>query len=94
MAPATCVTPYYEEDGVVIYHDDCRLVFPSLPTESVDFVLTDPPYLVNYRGRWDGDRKTIVGDDDPSLACPRVHRDLAAAKARLVCGRLLRLEAR
>jgi len=70
MAPATCVTPYYEEDGVVIYHDDCRLVFPSLPTESVDFVLTDPPYLVNYRGRWDGDRKTIVGDDDPSWLVP------------------------
>ena len=50
MAPVTvAITPYYEHDGVVIYHDDCRCILPALPAESVDFVLTDPPYLVNYR---------------------------------------------
>lgn len=35
-------TPYYEEDGIVIYHGDCREILPHLPT--VDLVLTDPPY--------------------------------------------------
>ncbi|HMB04052.1 MAG TPA: DNA methyltransferase [Isosphaeraceae bacterium] len=62
--------PYYESDGVTIYHDDCRRILPLLPNGSVDFVLTDPPYLVNYVGRWDGERKTIVGDDDPSWLVP------------------------
>ena len=34
--------PYFERDGIVIYHGDCREVLPTL--ESVDLVLTDPPY--------------------------------------------------
>jgi DNA modification methylase len=34
--------PYYEQDGIVIYHGDCRDILPSLP--KVDLVLTDPPY--------------------------------------------------
>jgi hypothetical protein len=38
------VTPYYEHDGITIYHGDCREVLPSLP--KVDLVLTDPPYGV------------------------------------------------
>ncbi len=34
--------PYYEEQGIVIYHGDCREILPTLP--KVDFILTDPPY--------------------------------------------------
>jgi site-specific DNA-methyltransferase (adenine-specific) len=37
--------PYYEHDGQVIYHGDCREILPALP--KVDLVLTDPPYGVN-----------------------------------------------
>jgi site-specific DNA-methyltransferase (adenine-specific) len=36
------VKPYYERDGIVIYHADCREILPQL--EPVDLVLTDPPY--------------------------------------------------
>ena len=36
------MTPYYERDGIVIYHGDCREILPTL--EPVDLVLTDPPY--------------------------------------------------
>lgn len=36
------MTPYYEGDGVQIFHGNCREVLPSLP--KVDLVLTDPPY--------------------------------------------------
>lgn len=32
-----------------VIHGDCRTVLRSLPTESVDLVLTDPPYGVRYR---------------------------------------------
>lgn len=32
--------PYYEQDGITIYHGDCREILPKLP--KVDLVLTDP----------------------------------------------------
>ncbi|MGC2161495.1 MAG: DNA methyltransferase [Silvibacterium sp.] len=34
-----------------ILHGDCIEVMRQIPAESVDFILTDPPYLVNYRDR-------------------------------------------
>jgi DNA modification methylase len=34
--------PYYDKDGITIYHGDCRDILPHLP--KVDLVLTDPPY--------------------------------------------------
>lgn len=34
--------PYYDEDGITIFHADCRDILPYL--EPVDLVLTDPPY--------------------------------------------------
>lgn len=37
--------PYYEQDGITIYHGDCRDVLPQL---GADVVLTDPPYNVGY----------------------------------------------
>lgn len=42
---------YYEEDGIQIYHGDCRDVLPSL--SGIDLVLTSPPYNkgVNSDGR-------------------------------------------
>lgn len=42
--------PYYSEDGITIYHGDCREVLPTL--EGIDAVLTDPPYGVN-KAEWD-----------------------------------------
>lgn len=42
---------------------DCLDVLPTLRARSVDFVLTDPPYLVNYCDR-DGRRVANDKDDD------------------------------
>ena len=36
------MTPYYDHDGVTIYHGDCREVLPQLGV--FDLLLTDPPY--------------------------------------------------
>lgn len=36
------MTPYYDHNGITIYHGDCREILPTLP--KVDLVLTDPPY--------------------------------------------------
>lgn len=56
-------SPYYSRSGIDIYYDDCRVVLPFIPDSTFDFVLTDPPYAVNYRGRWDSDAQPIAGDD-------------------------------
>ncbi len=42
-------TPYYEQDGIVIYHADAREILPLLP--SVDVTITDPPWGVILRGK-------------------------------------------
>jgi site-specific DNA-methyltransferase (adenine-specific) len=45
--------PYYEEGDedhrIVIYHADCREILPELEAGSVDLVLTDPPYGVEFK---------------------------------------------
>jgi DNA modification methylase len=35
-------TPFYEQDGITIYHGDCAQILPFL--DPVDLLLTDPPY--------------------------------------------------
>ncbi len=40
-------------------HGDCLSVMPTMPSESIDLVVTDPPFLVNYRPR-NGQR--VAGD--------------------------------
>jgi adenine-specific DNA-methyltransferase len=42
----------------------------QLPDGCVDAVITDPPYLVSYLGRYDSDWKPIHGDDDYSWVLP------------------------
>jgi site-specific DNA-methyltransferase (adenine-specific) len=39
------MTPYYAEDGITIYHGDCRELVPTLTYGSV---ITDPPYGTGY----------------------------------------------
>ncbi len=50
-----------------ILHGDCIGAMHKMPANSVDFILTDPPYLVNYRDR---DGRTIQNDCDASWLKP------------------------
>ena len=43
--------PPIEEYTQKITQGDCTQVMPEMPSASVDFILTDPPYLVNYTSR-------------------------------------------
>ncbi len=45
--------PYYEHGGVTIYNGDCLDVLPRLPDNSVDLILTDPPYFKVKGDAWD-----------------------------------------
>jgi site-specific DNA-methyltransferase (adenine-specific) len=47
--------PYYSEDGITIYHGDCREVLPDLGR--FDLILTDPPYGLG-ESVWDKNEKT------------------------------------
>lgn len=50
-----------------IIHGDCLNVLPTLAEGSVDFILTDPPYLANYRSR---DGRTVPNDDNDAWLKP------------------------
>lgn len=46
---------------------DCLTVLPTLPDRAVDFVLTDPPYLVNFQDRTG---RSIANDKDDGWLLP------------------------
>jgi site-specific DNA-methyltransferase (adenine-specific) len=49
------VKPYYDDEDTTLYLGDCLAVLPSLPDSSIDAVVTDPPYGLEFMGReWDG----------------------------------------
>ena len=44
-----------------IIHADCTKALPMLPDRTVNFILTDPPYITNYRSR---DGRRVPNDDN------------------------------
>jgi DNA modification methylase len=64
------VTPYYDDGkGIVIYNGDNTSVLPTLAENSVDAIVTDPPYGISFMGkRWDYDIPTV----DQFAECLRV----------------------
>lgn len=51
------VTPFYKGDLVTIYNGDMRAVLATLPAESVDVVITSPPYNLDVAyGSYDDGR--------------------------------------
>jgi DNA modification methylase len=61
-----------------ILHGDCVKALPMLPDRSVDFILTDPPYLVSYKPR---DGREVCNDDNAAWLRPafaEMYRVLAA----------------
>ncbi|MHB1745376.1 MAG: DNA methyltransferase [Acidobacteriaceae bacterium] len=51
MATTSAVHTQQNHFTNTILHGDCIEVMQQMPAESIDFILTDPPYLVNYRDR-------------------------------------------
>ena len=64
--------PYCEQAGLVIYHGDCREVAPAIGRETVDLIVTDPPYGV----RWQSGLRALpfdqMANDDGALDIPAV----------------------
>ena len=54
------MNPYYQDEQTTIYNGDCREILQTLPDDSVDAVVTDPPYGLAFMGkRWDYDVPSI-----------------------------------
>jgi DNA modification methylase len=48
------IKPYYIREGIEIYHGDCLSVLQELPENSIDSIVTDPPYGLKLMGKdWD-----------------------------------------
>jgi site-specific DNA-methyltransferase (adenine-specific) len=54
IRPANGPTPYYAGEAATLYRADALAVLQSLPDDSVDAVITDPPY--SSGGHFRGDR--------------------------------------
>jgi adenine-specific DNA-methyltransferase len=50
-----------------VIHGDCLTVMPTILSQSIDLVVADPPYLVNYVPR---DRRTVANDANNDWLLP------------------------
>lgn len=61
--------PYYDEDGIVIYHGDCREVLPAVTIPLDWAAINDPPYGIshnsNHGASWAGTE--IANDNSTAL---------------------------
>lgn len=54
------MTPFYDHDGITLYHGDCREVLPALDAGFADVVVADPPYG-ETRLSWDSRVEGWIG---------------------------------
>jgi DNA modification methylase len=65
-----------------VIQGDCRTVLATMPAASVDFILTDPPYLVNYRDRAG---RTVANDNDAAWLAPAFAEAYRVLKPHSLC---------
>ena len=61
--------PYYKDEHCTIYNGDCVEVMKSKPDNSIDTIITDPPYALEFMGKsWD----KILPSKETWVECLRV----------------------
>ncbi len=61
--------PYYQNDYCTIHNGECLTVMNAMPADSVDAIVTDPPYGLSFMGKkWDYDVPAV----EVWIACLRV----------------------
>jgi site-specific DNA-methyltransferase (adenine-specific) len=63
---------YFETENGILYCGDCLEILSRFPKESVDLIVTDPPYLISYKTNHRKDKnhdfcKPIKNDDNQEL---------------------------
>lgn len=51
----------------ILHHGDCIEIMAGMPPRSVDFILTDPPYIASFKAR---DGRTVQNDDNDAWLKP------------------------
>lgn len=67
-------------DTIII--GDCIAVMQSFPGASIDFVLTDPPYLVKYTDR---NNRQVANDDNANWLLPAFREIYRVLKPNTIC---------
>ena len=79
------MTPYYDRDGITIWHARCEDILPSIDPATVDLLLTDPPYGIDYQpGR--GKRLALEWDAVEGDSVPFDPRHLLAFRRAVLWG--------
>jgi DNA modification methylase len=65
------VSYHYDLERDVIHHGDCREVLPFLPADSIDLVVTSPPYADSRKKSYGG----IAPDEYVEWFLPIEHFD-------------------
>ena len=51
-----------------LYNDDCLKILKDIPSDSIDLIVTDPPYLMNYKTNYRKEKThdfcTVIQNDD------------------------------
>lgn len=64
--------PYYQGERATLYLGDCRTVVPTLPRQSVDLLIADPPYGVQWQSGRRTERFEEMAGDSDSMDWPDV----------------------
>jgi site-specific DNA-methyltransferase (adenine-specific) len=65
-----------------VVHGDCIEVMRGMKSGSVDFILTDPPYLVRYRSR---NGETVHNDNNDAWLYPAFAEAYRVLKPGTLC---------
>jgi len=55
---------YYDEGGIVLLHGDCLEMLPHFEPDSIDLVLTDPPYGMSFQSNRRLEKHDKIHNDD------------------------------
>ena len=58
------LTPYYEDGTITLYNDDMNDVVRNMENESIDLILTDPPYGIEYVSNHRKSKLKEIKNDD------------------------------
>lgn len=63
------MTPWYDDGDTIVFHADCIEALRSMPDNSIDSIVTDPPYGLGFMGKeWDA----LPPGVDFAIECLRV----------------------
>jgi DNA modification methylase len=69
-------TPHYQTEHVTLYHGDCSDILAQLPDNSVDSIVTDPPYGIEFMGKqWDAFAPEVAASTAARTGTKKVRND-------------------